>query len=275
MSGTEMAAGHDRATGRDPARYARARQIGRYTFVCAGASAFFALPLLWLAVRAVRRAPRRHRVAAASFTLRQLPGAAGQPVRAALAGQLGAAWPAARRSLVVAFAALAAYALSRVRIPGRDALLYGLLLLSVDRHRYRGDGAAVPAGLPAPPDRLPARRDPDPHRRAAAGRDLHPQGLHGRDPRARTRSRRGCSAPRRCRSCGTSWCRWSGRAWPPIAVWAVAQVWGNFLVPFLLLREPGQAAGRGAHVHLLHRGRPAEPRAASPPSPCSTRYRWC
>ena len=116
---------------------------------------------------------------------------------------------------VTAFAALAAYALSRVRIPGRDALLYGLLLLS---SVVTGTAAMVPIfvmmfqlGLIDSRFGVVAGDD----RRTAAGGDLHPEGLHRRDaevlrgvgPRVR-RHPRG-------RSCGTSCCRWRGPAWPP------------------------------------------------------------
>ena len=44
-----------------------------------------------------------------------------------------------------------------------------------------------------------------------------------------------------------------------IAVWAVVNVWGNFLIPFLLLRDPAQAP---AAVALTR----STPRAGSPTS---------
>ena len=115
------------------------------------------VPMLWLASRAVRRAPRPRR-ALAGLDARQLPHDARAPVRAALAGELAHHLRDGTAVTVTAFAALAAYALSRVRIPGRDALLYGLLLLSIGRHRDRGDGADLRDDVPARPDRLPARR---------------------------------------------------------------------------------------------------------------------
>ena len=46
--------------------------------------------------------------------------------------------------VVVVLSALASYALSRVRIPGRDSLLYGLLLLS---SIVTGTAAMVPIFL--------------------------------------------------------------------------------------------------------------------------------
>ena len=48
-----------------------------------------------------------------------------------------------------------------------------------------------------------------------------------------------------------------------IAVWAVVNVWGNFLMPFLLLRSPDKHPAGGGDVHLLHRGRQANLRCIS------------
>ena len=47
-----------------------------------------------------------------------------------------------------------------------------------------------------------------------------------------------------------------------IAVWAFVNAWGNFLVPFILLRDP-RSTGRRADAHLLHRGRQANLRLIS------------
>jgi multiple sugar transport system permease protein len=104
--------------------------VGRLGLVAflAVVTAFWTLPLLWL-VTAPFDAHPGLRVSWPDWTLSNFQRLAENPyafsslrnsVILAVGAMLG----------VTAFAALAAYSLSRVRIPGRNALLYGLLLLS-------------------------------------------------------------------------------------------------------------------------------------------------
>ena len=102
-------------------------RIGRYVFLCL-VLAFFALPLLWLATAPFDDTPTIG-VSLPDFTLDNFRALLDNPY--ALTSLVNSVWLAGGTAvLVVTFAALAAYALSRVRVPGRDALLYGLLLLS-------------------------------------------------------------------------------------------------------------------------------------------------
>src|SRR5262249_11397217 len=97
--------------------------IGRYTFLSA-VLGFFALPLLWLATAPFDRTPTLN-TSLPEFTLDNFRALLDNPY--ALRSMLNSIYLAGGTAvLVVTFAALAAYALSRVRIPGRDALLYGL-----------------------------------------------------------------------------------------------------------------------------------------------------
>ena len=157
--------------------------------------------------------------------------------------------------VVVAVGALAAYALSRVRIPGRDAILYGLLLLS---SIVTGTAAMVPIfQLMFQLNLIDTRlgRHPRADRRPAAGGDLHPQGLHGRHARRPTRSRRGSSAPARCRSCGTSCCRSCARAWrrSPCGRSSTCGATSSCRSSCCATRTSRRPAV--IDVHLLHRGR--------------------
>lgn len=140
-------------------------------------------------------------------------------------------------ALVLSLGALAAYALSRVRIPGRDGLLYGLLLLS---SIVTGTAAMVPTYqlitqiglinthlgvvlvlsggvLPTVIFILKDFMDsiPKSYEESARLAGASPFQIlrHVVVPTARP-----------------------GLAF--VAVWALVQVWGNFLVPFILLRSP-------------------------------------
>lgn len=139
--------------------------------------------------------------------------------------------------IVVGFGALAAYAMSRIRIPGRDGILYGLLLLS---SIVTGTAAMVPtfqiitqlglinsytgvvlvlAGgiLPTVIFILKDFMDSIPKSYEESAR------LYGAGP---FRILRDVVAP----------IARPGLAF--IAIWTIVQVWGNFLVPFILLRSP-------------------------------------
>ncbi len=92
------------------------------------ATAFWALPLLWLVTAPFDRRPGLT-VSWPDWTLENFQRLAENPY----------AFSSLKNSVILAggsmigvtiLAALAAYSLSRVRIPGRNALLYGLLLLS-------------------------------------------------------------------------------------------------------------------------------------------------
>ncbi|MCD5345336.1 carbohydrate ABC transporter permease [Agromyces sp. H3Y2-19a] len=139
--------------------------------------------------------------------------------------------------IVVVLGALAAYAMSRIRIPGRDGILYGLLLLS---SIVTGTAAMVPtfqiitslglintytgvllvlAGgiLPTVIFILKDFMDSIPKSYEESAR------LYGAGP---FRILRDVVVP----------IARPGLAF--IAIWTIVQVWGNFLVPFILLRSP-------------------------------------
>lgn len=140
-------------------------------------------------------------------------------------------------AIVVVLGALAAYAMSRIRIPGRDGILYGLLLLS---SIVTGTAAMVPtfqlitqlrlinthlgvllvlAGglLPTVIFILKDFMDSIPKSYEESAR------LYGAGP---FRILKDVVAP----------IARPGLAF--IAIWTVVQVWSNFLVPFILLRNP-------------------------------------
>ncbi|MBM7832356.1 multiple sugar transport system permease protein [Agromyces cerinus] len=139
--------------------------------------------------------------------------------------------------IVVVLGALAAYAMSRIRIPGRDGILYALLLLS---SIVTGTAAMVPtfqiitqlglinsyvgvllvlAGgiLPTVIFILKDFMDSIPKSYEESAR------LYGAGP---FRILRDVVAP----------IARPGLAF--ISIWTIVQVWGNFLVPFILLRSP-------------------------------------
>ncbi|MRG59889.1 ABC transporter permease subunit [Agromyces sp. CFH 90414] len=139
--------------------------------------------------------------------------------------------------IVVGLGALAAYAMSRIRIPGRDGILYALLLLS---SIVTGTAAMVPtfqiitqlglinnyvgvllvlAGgiLPTVIFILKDFMDSIPKSYEESAR------LYGAGP---FRILRDVVAP----------IARPGLAF--ISIWTIVQVWGNFLVPFILLRSP-------------------------------------
>jgi multiple sugar transport system permease protein len=130
----------DSATARATARAVAAR-IGLYTLTVV-IGAFFALPMAWLVLTPFSPSP--------TLTA-SLPGVTLDNFRALLDSPY--ALLSLRNSLllaaytmavVVTAATLAAYALSRVRLPGRDLLLYLLLLLS---SVVTGTAAMVPLFL--------------------------------------------------------------------------------------------------------------------------------
>lgn len=216
--------------------YARltVRNIAYYTFVCV-LLAFFALPLLWLAAAPFDSTPGIN-VSLPDFTLENFRVLMDNPYAlrslrnsVVLAGGTGV--------LVVTLAALAAYALSRVRIPGRDMLLYVLLLLS---SIVTGTAAMVPIFNLAYELKL---IDSQLGVILVLTGGLLPSAIFilkdfmDGTPKSYEESARvfGASPLQIVRHIVVPVVR-PGLA--TIAVWSVAQVWGNFLIPFLLLRSP-------------------------------------
>ncbi|GAB2889704.1 carbohydrate ABC transporter permease [Streptomyces mayteni] len=209
-------------------------RVGRYTLLSL-VLAFFALPLLWLATAPFDRTPE---IAASwpEFTLdnvRELLNNenALRSLRNSvlLAGGTGA--------LVVTLSALAAYALSRVRLPGRDGLLYALLLLS---SIVTGTAAMVPLfNLAYELDLIDSQLGVI----LVLTGGLLPSAIFilkdftDATPASYEESARvfGASPLQIVRHLVVPLIR-PGLA--TIGVWSVAQVWGNFLIPFLLLRSP-------------------------------------
>ncbi|MEU5884404.1 carbohydrate ABC transporter permease [Spirillospora sp. NPDC047279] len=199
---------------------------------------FFALPLLWLAFAPFDAEPELS-ASLPDFTLHNFRVLMDNPY--ALASLRNSVLLAAgTAALVVTCAALAAYALSRVRIPGRDVLLYVLLLLS---SIITGTAAMVPIFLlafnlnlidshlgvilvltggllPAAIFVLKDFTDSTPTSYEEAAR------VFGASP---LQTLRHVVVPVIRPGIAT------------ITVWTVAMVWGDFLMPFLLLRDPGKA----------------------------------
>ncbi|HEY0697961.1 MAG TPA: carbohydrate ABC transporter permease [Micromonospora sp.] len=212
-------------------------RIGRYTFLSA-VLGFFALPLLWLASAPFDRTPTIT-ASVPEFTLDNFRALLDNPY--ATASLLNSVYLAGGTALlVVGFAALAAYALSRVRVPGRDALLYGLLLLS---SIVTGTATMVPLF------ELAFRLNLIDSRLGVVlvlSGGLLPAAIFilkdfmDSTPTSYEESARvfGASPLQIMRHIVVPIVR-PGLA--TVGVWAVANVWGNFLVPFLLLRGPDKA----------------------------------
>lgn len=102
-------------------------RVGLYVFA-AVVGLFFAVPMLWLISAPFDAAPSLN-VAMPSFTLDSFRGVFENP-RAATSLRNSIFLSVTTTVLVVIAAAFAGYALSRVRIPGRNLLLYALMLFS-------------------------------------------------------------------------------------------------------------------------------------------------
>ncbi|WP_370017653.1 carbohydrate ABC transporter permease [Planotetraspora sp. GP83] len=226
------------APGLDYTRHALGT-IGRATLL-AVLLAFFALPLLWLASAPFDTSPSIT-TSVPEFTLGNFRALLENPyalnsLRNSLIQAGGSA------AIVVVLAALAAYALSRVRVPGRDALLYVLLLLS---SVVTGTAAMVPLFELATRLNLV-----DTHLGVilTLSGGLLPAAIFilkdfmDGTPTSYEESARvfGASPLQILRHIVIPLVR-PGLA--TIAVWAVANVWGSFLQPFILLRDPGKAPG--------------------------------
>ena len=210
------------------------QRIGFYAFV-ALVTAFFAVPMLWL-VTAPFSAEPGFSVRWPDLTFANF--AALTESTDALPSLYNSAVLALWTMLItVTAAALAAYALSRVRIPGRDGLLYLLLLLS---SVITGTAAMVPIFqlmftlrlldkdvgvvlvltgglLPAAIFILKDFMDGMPRSYEESARVFGAKPLQVLGHVVLPNVRPGLAT---------------------IAVWAVVNVWGNFLMPFLLYRSP-------------------------------------
>jgi len=211
------------------------RTLG-YALVCV-LVVFFALPLLWLVLTPFSPAPS-YKATLSGFTLSNFEGLLDNPQT----------WPSIRNSLVlsigsavlvIVLAALAAYALSRVRIPGRDALLYALLLLS---SIVTGTAAMVPIFLMLFQLGLIDRQVGVVL--VLSGGLLPAAVFMLKDfvdsiPRSYEESARvfGASPGQVMRHIVLPVIR-PGMA--TVGVWSLVQVWGNFLVPYVLLSDPSK-----------------------------------
>jgi multiple sugar transport system permease protein len=207
------------------------------TYVLLGAcTAFFALPLLWLLSASFDDTPTYSVSAPTRLTLGNFAEIWHNPyaLRSLLNSVLLAGGTAA---FVVGGAALAAYALSRVHIPGREVLLYLLLLLS---SVITGTAAMVPTFL------LIFQLNLIDSRFGVVlvlSGGLLPAAIFllkdfiDTIPRSYEESARvfGASSLQILRHIVIPVAR-PGLA--TIGVWTIVQVWGSFLTPFILLRDP-------------------------------------
>jgi multiple sugar transport system permease protein len=212
-------------------------RLGLYLFVVV-VSAYFALPMLWLLLTPFSTRPS---LAATlpGVTLDNFRGVFENPyVLTSLRNSLLLALYT--MALVVASATLAAYALSRVRLPGRDLLLYVLLLFSsvvsgtaamvplfllmfqLDLvNTYLGVTLALTGGLlPAAIFILKDFMDGTPASFEESARVFGASPLQVLRDVVAPLVRPGLAV---------------------IAVWTLVNVWGNFLMPFILLRDPDVA----------------------------------
>jgi multiple sugar transport system permease protein len=211
------------------------KRIGLYVVMGFG-TAFFALPVLWLLSAPFDDTPTYAVTPPRSFTFASFQAiwdnryAAGSLLNSVILS-LGT------MVLVVTAAALAAYALSRARVPGRDALIYLLLLLS---SVVTGTAAMVPIFLlifqmglidshfgvilvltggllPAAIFLLKDFIDTIPPSYEESARVFGASPLQILRQIVMPLARPGLAT---------------------IGVWTIVQVWGSFLTPFILLRDP-------------------------------------
>jgi multiple sugar transport system permease protein len=234
-----MSEGSERTIRHRLPRAARAVAGRILTYVVVGVcTAFFALPLLWLLSAPFDATPTYAVRPPSELTLGNFAEIARNPY--AVSSLVNSVLLAVgTMAFVVVTAALAAYALSRVRIPFRDGLLYALLLLS---SVITGTAAMVPIFLLVFQLNLIDSR---------AGVVLVLSGgflpaaifllkdFIDTIPRSYEESARvfGASPLRILREIVVPIAR-PGLA--TIAVWTLVQTWGSFLTPFILLRDPGK-----------------------------------
>ena len=235
------------------------RRIGFYVLICA-ITLFFAVPMLWIASAPFDASPGLG-VHWPDWTLENFRKTLDHPY--AMHSMINSLLICITTAVAVtAFAALASYALSRVRIPGRDALLYGLLLLS---SVVTGTAAMVPifvmmfqlglidsrfgVALVMTGGLLPAAI-------------FILKDFVDAVPKSYEESARvfGASTGQILRDVVLPVAR-PGLA--TIMVWAFVNSWGNFLVPFLLLRGPDKAPAAVIMYTLYTEGGQADLRLLS------------
>lgn len=229
MSATAVSAGAARAT-----TAAFVRRIAFYA-VLTVVTAFFALPMLWLVFTPFDRNASLT-VRLPDFTLQNFVELRRNPY--ALASLRNSVFIAGfTMVLVLVLGTLAAYALSRVRVPGRDVLLYVLLLLS---SIVTGTAAMVPIfQLMFQLNLIDTRTGVS---LVLAG-GLLPAAIFilkdfmDATPRSYEESARvfGATPLQVLRHVVVPIAR-PGLA--TIAVWTVVQAWGDFLTSYILLRNP-------------------------------------
>ena len=211
--------------------------LARVTFVffLVAVGAFFAIPLAWLIVAPFDASPSMS-VQWPEWTLGNFRTLADNPYALRSIGN-SLLLAAGTMAVTVVTATLASYALSRVRIPGRDALLYGMLLLS---SIVTGTAAMVPTFQLMTAVGL---IDTRPGVMLVLTGGLLPTAIFilkdfmDSVPRSYEES---------ARLYGASRLQVLTHVVVPVArpgiafvtIWGMVQVWGNFLVPFLLLRDP-------------------------------------
>jgi multiple sugar transport system permease protein len=209
-------------------------RIGFYVFVVI-VGAYFALPMLWLVFAPFDAHPTLS-ASIPDFTLGNFGDVLKNPYALSSLGN-SVILALGTMLLVVVLAAPAAYALSRVRIPGRDLLLYLLLLFS---SVVTGTAAMVPLFLLVFELGL-INTQVGVVLVLAAG--LLPAGIFilkdfiDSIPTSYEESARvfGASSFQILRDIVLPYAR-PGLA--VIAVWVMVNVWSNFLIPFILLRTP-------------------------------------
>ncbi|WP_246955750.1 carbohydrate ABC transporter permease [Brachybacterium sp. Marseille-Q7125] len=211
--------------------------ISRVLFVVflVAVGAFFAIPLAWLMVAPFDASPSMS-VQWPDWTLANFRTLAENPYALRSIGN-SLLLAVGTMAVTVVTATLASYALSRVRIPGRDALLYGMLLLS---SIVTGTAAMVPTfQLMTAVNLIDTRTGVA---LVLTGGLLPTVIFILKDfmdsvPRSYEESARlyGASRLQVLTHVVVPVAR-PGIAF--VAIWGMVQVWGNFLVPFLLLRDP-------------------------------------
>ncbi|MDQ3401928.1 MAG: carbohydrate ABC transporter permease [Actinomycetota bacterium] len=198
-------------------------------------TAFMALPVLWLLSAPFDRNPTLA-TSLPDWTLENFAELLDNPYALTSLGN-SVLLAVGAMAVVTLFGTTAAYALSRVRIPGRDALLYTLLLLS---SIVTGTAAMVPIFL------LMFELDLIDSQVGVVlvlSGGLLPAGIFilkdfmDATPRSYEESARvfGAGPLQILRDVVLPLVR-PGIA--TIAVWTMVNVWGNFLIPFILLRSP-------------------------------------
>lgn len=197
---------------------------------------FFALPMAWLVVAPFDGAPSMS-VGWPDWTLNNFRTLLENPYALRSIGN-SLILAGGTMAITVVAGTLASYALSRVRLPGRDALLYGMLLLS---SIVTGTAAMVPTFQLMNAVNL---IDTQLGVMLVLTGGLLPtvifilKDFMDSVPTSYEES---------ARLYGASRLQVLAHVVVPIArpgiafvtIWGLVQVWGNFLVPFLLLRDPG------------------------------------